>query len=316
MEKVLLHKNGNKEVTLIGYGAQGQAWAQNLRDRGYFVKVFLRPSSPSLNKVRKDKFEIVTSLKESCLILLLIPDQAHKDFFEDNSDQINNEAVIIYAHGASLVEHQWQLKYPEYFHILLAPKAIASELRWQFKNEGKIGAVYSVEFVIKKTKQIEEAILQIAKDLGITAGPYKVTFEQETQADLFSEQSLLCGLLPYAAKKCFDFLIKKGIPEELAYLEAWHEVKLIGNAMDKLGPLDFFKLISPHAFTGAVKAKSMLLNESFDQAHKNLFSDIVTGKFFEEGNSKETETQLENELDYWKKSLIQKTYNEIKPKLT
>lgn len=301
-------------LTLVGFGSQGQAWANNLRDSGYSIEVFLRKGSTSTSKVLSQNFSIIPNLDAAKVILLLIPDQEHINFFHQYGKSIPNQATVIYAHGASLCEHSWNEIYPHLNHILLAPKAIASELRSQYLNEGKLGAVYSLEHTKEESHKTE--ILSLAKDLGITAGPFEVSFVQETHADLLSEQSLLCGLIPYAAKKCFDFLVSKGIPKELAYMEAWHEVKLIGNAMDKLGPENFFNLISPHAFTGALKAKDKFINDSFDGHLSSLFEDIQSGKFFDESNHENSDTQKREEILLWKESDLQKTYENLKSNLT
>lgn len=307
----------DEKITLIGFGSQGQAWAKNLRESGFEVEVFLRDGSLSTSLVHKEGFSTCSSLGNSKIILLLIPDGAHKDFFRENAHFLSKGASIFYAHGASLCENKWNQIYPHLDHILLAPKAIASELRNQFINKGKLGAVYSVEFSSGDTKEsLRNLALKIAAGIGITAGPYEVTFSQETYADLLSEQSLLCGLIPYAAKKCFDFLISKEIPKELAYMEAWHEVKLIGNAMDKLGPEEFFKLISPHAFSGALKAKEKLLPHSFDLALEELYADIETGKFFEESSTESLNDSKIKEKEIWKESEIQKTFETLKSNLT
>ncbi|MCR9204961.1 MAG: NAD(P)-binding domain-containing protein, partial [Halobacteriovoraceae bacterium] len=300
--------------TLIGFGSQGQAWAKNLRDSGYSVEVFLRKDSPSTQKVLSQNFSLVKNLKSAKVILLLIPDQEHVNFYKQYGKSLTDQTLVIYAHGASLCEHSWNKTYSNLNHVLLAPKAIASELRGQYLNKGKLGAVYSLEHT--KEEDHKDEILSLAKDLGITAGPFEVTFLQETHADLLSEQSLLCGLIPYAAKKCFDFLVSKGIPKELAYMEAWHEVKLIGNAMDKLGPENFFNLISPHAFTGALKAKDKFINESFDGHLSSLFEDIQSGKFFEESNHEKNDSRKREEILHWKESELQKTYENLKSNLT
>lgn len=302
----------DKTFTLIGHGSQGKAWSSNLRDSGFKVNCYLRNGSKSFYEAKESGLALCNDLSNSDVILLLIPDQAHKTFFEENHHKLREGAIVIYAHGASLTENGWQNLYPNFDHILLAPKAIASEVRNQYLTKGKLGAVYSLEFSSEGKRSL---ILSIAKGIGITAGPFEVTFEQETRADLLSEQSLLCGLIPYAAKKCFDYLIAKGIPKELAYMEAWHEVKLIATAMDKLGPEEFFHLISPHAFTGAIKAKDRLLNNDFDGVLDDLYQDITDGTFFKETHEKELDKIKTQELNIWKNSELQRTYASLKDQL-
>lgn len=309
-----------QNIALIGFGSQGQAWAQNLRDSGRQVKCFLRENSSSIELANSLGFEsnsdlqyLLSSAHETQVLLLLIPDHAHKGFLESHKELIPPGTSIIYGHGASVVEHQLISKYPQWNHILLAPKAIASELRSGFVHGGGLGAVYSLEGVEnKQIQEIEEQLIALAKDIGITAGPYKVTFEQETRADLLSEQSLLCGLIPYAAKNCFDTMLENDIPPELAYLEAWHEVKLIANAMIQLGPTDFFKLISPHALIGARLASKELFDKGYQETIEKLRQDIWNGNFFKKAGELSPIKERELQVEAWKNSELQKTFEKLK----
>lgn len=305
-----------KEVTLIGLGSQGKAWAQNLIDSGLRVHCYLRPNSPSRESAENLGLSLVNDLKSLGPYLLLIPDNQIPPFLQ--KCPLPEGACVIYAHGASMVEHRLQERYPQYRHLLLAPKAIASELRANYQNGGKTGAVYSVEFVSKQENEKEDLrsrLLSLSQSLGITAGPYEVTFEQETTADLLSEQSLLCGLIPYAAKYCFDSLIKQGIPKELAYLEAWHEVKLIGNAMSQHGPAGLFSLISPHALVGAHLASQELFDKGYQETIEKLLNDIQSGEFFKKAHEffeKETTKEVQ---DFWASSQINHAYEELRENL-
>lgn len=309
-------------ITLIGLGSQGQAWAQNLRESGREVSIFLREGSHSLeiaqNLGLKCEQNLGHLLKDSHILLLLIPDHSHLQFLADHRDDIPKDTSIIYAHGASFVEHHLDEMFPQWNHILLAPKAIASELRSSYKEGHGLGAVFSIEAICDSSQKevFKHRVLNLAKDLGITAGPFEVTFEQETRADLLSEQSLLCGLLPYAAKNCYDIMIDNGIPKELAYLESWHEVKLIANAMIQLGPTDFFKLISPHALVGARLASKELFDKGYQETIEKLREDIWNGSFFQKVNSLSMEKEREDQINNWQESSLQKTFENIKDSLS
>ncbi len=301
------------EVTLIGLGSQGQAWAQNLKESGLHVNCFLRENSPSRELATKLGLKIIDNLSQnSGPYLLLIPDAKIHSFLQENP--LPTGSQLIYAHGASLIEHHLNTRYPDYEHFLLAPKAIASELRANYLNKGKTGAVYSVEFSQDKDTS-RKKLTNLALKLGITAGPFEVTFKQETTADLLSEQSLLCGLIPYAAKHCFDTLIKNGIPKELAYLEAWHEVRLIGNAMSQHGPSSLFSLISPHALVGAHLASQELFDKGYQETIEKLLAEIEGGQFFEKANQFFEENQTNEVQSFWSSSDIQQAYEELKNSL-
>lgn len=305
-----------QNLTLIGLGSQGKAWLQNLRDSGRNLKVFLRNQESYSDYLHKNSLEVTTDLARSGVILLLIPDSQHISFLEEHARKLKKGTVIIYAHGVSLWENEFDQKFPHLNHCLLAPKAIASELRSSYLEKKGLGAVYSCQFTSKEnSEQITADLLSLAKDLGITAGPYLVSFEEEAKADLLSEQSLLCGLMPFAAKYCFDKLIENGISPELAYLEAWHEVKLIGNAMSQYGPKEFFNLISPHALVGGYLASKELFDKEYHKTLDSLQKDIWNGRFFELVQENPADKVRETITMEWEESTLNKIHNQLSPKL-
>jgi len=266
---------------IIGFGNQAKSWALNLRDSGHFVHIALRKQSPSMALAKKLDFEVVElnseQLQKYPIWILLTPDHTHKTILENIS--VTPEAII-YAHGFSVVKNKFFEKMADCSHLLLAPKSIASELRFQFETKGKLGAVHSLEYSLRE--QDKEILFTLATGIGITAGPFETTFKQETDADLFSEQSLLCSVLPYAAQKCFEILREKGISKELAYFESWYEVKLIADAMIQIGPQNFFDLISPNALFGAEKGRKVIIDSKFENKLRQLWEDIESGKYYEE----------------------------------
>jgi ketol-acid reductoisomerase len=142
----------NKELIIIGFGNQAKAWAQNLRDSNYTVKIFLRENSKSKGLVEKMGFNIVSKdqLKAFTKFALLTPDDTHVSIISELQDYIPNDSIFIYAHGFSLTYEKINDLYPQYNHVLLAPKAIASELRFQFECKGGLGGVYSFEYIETK----------------------------------------------------------------------------------------------------------------------------------------------------------------------
>lgn len=305
----------SSKVTLVGLGSQGTAWALNLKESGFDVSVWLRKGSQAHESVQKLELKLATEF--SSIILLLIPDHQHQNFLEQHYEEIPTGAAVIYAHGASCTQHEWNKLYPKLNHLLLAPKAIASEVRFQFEVDGSLGACYSTEFARAEDQEACEVLVKnLAKGIGITAGPFPTTFSHEARADLFSEQSLLCGLLPYAAKKSFDLLRSKGISEEVAYMECWLEVKLIANAMIDFGPSGFFDLISPHALIGGHKASQLFFDKAYQNILEKLYNDIERGEFFKEADSRDL-TQLKQEIqNFWQSSELQSVHDRLKQDLT
>jgi ketol-acid reductoisomerase len=202
-------------------------------------------------------------------------------------------------------------KFPKIQHVLYAPKSIGSELRRQFELKGKLGAVYSLEHFKGDSTQFEEWLLKLAHAMGINMGPYKTTFKNETQADLYSEQGLLCSLVPYAAGEMFSHLVETGIEPELAYFECWHELKLIVNAMVDKGPEGFFDLISPNALIGAEKGYHRLFTPDFHKNLRSLLTDIQTGTFDKEIDQTNVEETREIIRARWQKAPLMKTFKDI-----
>ncbi|MBF0359510.1 MAG: hypothetical protein HQK49_00770 [Oligoflexia bacterium] len=325
--------NKKNKLAILGFGNQGKAWALNLRDSGVDFTILLKKNSPSCGKARKLGFKKICSLENEGLehlsefthIVMLTPDNTHFEILTKYKEQFNQNATFIYAHGFSFNRYQLRYINENWTHLLLAPKAIASELRFQYEVKGGLAAVYSVENSEnnsennsnnKSANDDRQFLFDLAKKLGINSGPYQTTFYKECVADLFSEQSILCSVLPYLSELCFNLLRARGIEREVAYLECWYEVKLIVDTLIKVGPHDFFKLISPNALIGGEKGKNILLDDHFKQNLSTIIlEDILSGKF-----EQEIDNTNENELrkridDYWKSSELNQVHQQMKPLL-
>ncbi|MBI2518794.1 MAG: hypothetical protein HYV97_00170 [Bdellovibrio sp.] len=285
-----------KRLFILGLGSQGKAWAQNWRDQKLTFKILFREKSNSLQAAQKLDLPIMF-LQEwhpqpNDIFVMLIPDHTHEEmlkFFAQLAEDV--PLTFIYAHGVSYTQHAWKTVYPNWSHLLLAPKAIASEVRANYLSREPLAAVYSTEgHNLQDAKTAETLLLFLAKELGINQGPFKSTFREETLADLFSEQALLCSLLPYGARIVFEKMVERGISREVAYLECWREVKLIADAMIKFGPDNFHRLISPNALYGGEKARHIIFDKSFHHKLDTLADDIWSGEFFKEIVEQDFET--------------------------
>ncbi|MAE58581.1 MAG: hypothetical protein CME69_06850 [Halobacteriovorax sp.] len=277
-----MNKSNIQKILSIGLGAQASAWCLNLRDSGSEVHVFLRDKSPNFKKAKELGLEIVTEqtvdFNAYDFILLLIPDDSHLDFLK-KYEKVMSDLNIIYAHGFSLHYQAIQDLYPRHNHILLAPKAIASEVRFNYETKSPLAAVISFEHMSHNKKETSEKIDILLKSLGVTE-VLERSFKEETEADLFSEQAILCSLIPFGAKIAFEKMLERGISKELAYIECWHETRLIANAMIDKGPIEFFKLISPNALVGGLKAREKLLDDKYLKSLDVIFDNIQSGQFF------------------------------------
>tara|TARA_R110000868_G_scaffold16687_7_gene74192 strand:- start:1074 stop:2003 length:930 start_codon:yes stop_codon:yes gene_type:complete len=304
-----------KTITLIGFGNQAKAWAMNLKDSGWNVRVALKSESASIAIAQGMGFETVTLEQASqCAdnFANLTPDHLHHDVLK--GIKFATGSRLIFAHGYSI---ESQLISPTQHNataLLFAPKAIASELRFLYETKGKLAAVYSVEFSAN-AEHDRAWLMQLAEGLGINAGPYPASFEHETKADLFSEQSILCSVLPRAAERSFQLLRDKGISEELAYLECWYEMKLIANTLVKMGPSAFFKLISPNAMLGGYEADKLLFDKAYQNKLETLFEGIDRGTFYKQAKAADFQLLRQSIEDDWNACSLEKAHQRLKSEL-
>ncbi|MFZ4712381.1 MAG: hypothetical protein ACOYL6_01600 [Bacteriovoracaceae bacterium] len=303
-----------KKLAIIGFGNQAKAWALNLRDSGWDVVIYLRPQSKSFAQAQKLGFLALPwsdqSISSCHSFALLIPDHEHGEALSHLPMKQLNHARMIYAHGYSLAKYKLKVKYPELTHLLLAPKSIASEMRFFYETGKKLSGVFSVEHSTNPTKD-QEWLMSLARALGIKVGPFPAQFSEECKADLFSEQALLCGLYPYAILEAYNQLRKNGVNAELAYLECWHESKLIMDAMVERGPKAFFSLISPNALMGSQKGKK-LLSPELKKVFNLLLNDIDDGTFENEMDQFSHQSLKKEVEDFWDQQELQQTYEKLK----
>ena len=298
-----------QDIVIIGFGNQAQAWAQNLSDSAIEFKVAVRPG-PSYQKAKKQNFSVqdFTSTKNSSgVFILLTPDHTHEQILAKL--ELNNGSKVIYAHGYSVHQNKLNQKYPDLDHLLLAPKAIAKELRSRFVKNEDIPAFYSTEHSNDEVQDLA-LLKQLAKAIGVGPRPYQTTFKQECQADQFSEQMLLCGGLPALIEKTFTTLVDNGVDPKLAYYESFFEVKLIVDTIFENGLSKFFELISPHALAGGNKAfKKLKESKELEEVSTLLWQDIANGNF--ENQFLETNIEgLRNQTSlFWDNHLISDQFN-------
>ncbi len=302
----------DKKLSIIGFGSQAKAWALNLKDSGLEVSIGLRPGSKSFDLAHQLGFKTF-SLDESIpssLAVVLAPDDAHEAIL----NQLKEEAkTLVFAHGFSLFYERLAEKFPHFNCLLLAPKAIASEVRLQYETKGKLGALYSLEKSQNK-EESKKTIVALAKSLGITS-LHESSVESETKADLFSEQTLLCSTLPYAALFSFNKLIEKGVNEETAYFECWHEVKLIADTMVKMGPARFFELISPNALAGSEAGRLALFGEDYLEKLEVLYSKIEDSSFANSLKDADFNKIKNQVVSFWSDQQLTKTHERISKEL-
>ena len=298
------------QVVIIGYGSQAKAWAANLKDSGVEVLILLRSGSSTHKLASDDGFKTLTFDSELGKLtgpyIFLTPDDTHHLIAEKLNKKTNLENKrFVFAHGYSYLRYEFEKLYPKVHHLLLAPKAIASELRERYLVQEMLVGVLS-----DPKGKSSNLLSELAKNIGLNK-LINASFKDEAWADLFSEQSILCSLLPYGAKMSFDYLIEKGIHPEVAFTECWMEVKLIADAMLKFGPEGFSKLISPNALIGGEKARELIFDNEYQKKLDSLWQDISTGKFDQEIDQTSVAKLREEVLREWKQSKLPQIFDDF-----
>ena len=273
-----------KKVAIIGYGSQGHAHALNLMDSGCDVRVGLREGSSSADKAREAGLKVTdmaTAAKEANVIMILTPDETqpavYKEFVEPNLEAGD---TLCFAHGFNI--HYGYIKAPEDANvIMIAPKGPGHIVRRQY-TEGSgvpdLACVYQ-----NATGDAWDIALSYAWGLGgARSGIIKSTFKDETEEDLFGEQAVLCGGLVEMIKAGFETLTEAGYPEELAYFEVYHEMKMIVDLMYESGIHFMNYSISNTAEYGEYYAGPKVINDESRRAMKEILARIQDGSFAQE----------------------------------
>ncbi|MBV9282237.1 MAG: ketol-acid reductoisomerase [Chloroflexi bacterium] len=271
----------SRRIAVIGYGSQGHAHAQNLRDSGCDVRVGLYEGSKSWDKAEADGFTVQTAADASDwadLISILLPDQYHKSVFEGSIRQhLGPGKLLMLAHGFSIHFGQVQPS-PEVDVAMVAPKSPGHMMRRLYVEGSGVPALFAVQQ--DASGQAEQLALGYARALGCTrAGVLRTTFKDEAESDLFGEQAVLCGGLTSLMKAGFETLVEAGYAPELAYFECVHEVKLIVDLIYQ-GGLSYMRYsISDTAEYGDYVSGPRVVDERVKNTMRQLLTEIQDGTF-------------------------------------
>src|SRR3989338_8279632 len=219
----------DKTIVIFGYGSQGHAHAQNLRDSGLKVIVSVREGGPSFARAQAGKFDIIADPREAAkrgdILMILIPDEQQKKLWDQIQDVVKKNAALFFAHGFN-IHFQRILPRNDLDVALIAPKGPGHLVRAQYQ-EGQ-GTPCLIAIGQDATGNAKKIGLAYAKGIGgARAGGIETTFKEETETDLFGEQTVLCGGVTALMQAGFDTLVAAGYQPEVAYFECLHEVKLI-----------------------------------------------------------------------------------------
>jgi len=271
----------SKTVAMIGFGSQGHAHAENLRDSGVKVIVGLAKGGKSWAKAEAKGFEVKTvaeAAKAANVIMILTPDELQAEIFErDIKPNLNEGDAIAFGHGFNV--HFGQIKAPEGIDvIMIAPKAPGHTVRSEFVRGGGIPDLIAVEQ--NASGKAKELALSYASAIGGgRTGIIETTFKDETETDLFGEQAVLCGGLCALVNAGFETLVDAGYEPEMAYFECLHELKLIVDLMYQGGMADMRYSISNTAEYGDYVSGPRVIGEDSKRAMKEILKEIQNGKF-------------------------------------
>ncbi len=270
-----------KKVAIIGYGSQGHAHANNLKDSGVDVVVGLRANSASVAKAQASGLtvkDVPEAVAGADVVMILTPDEFQSKLYrEEIEPNIKKGAALAFAHGFSILYNQ-VVPRADLDVIMIAPKAPGHTVRSEFVRGGGIPDLIAIHQ--DASGQAKAICLSYASAIGGgRSGIIETTFRDETETDLFGEQAVLCGGAVELVKAGFETLTEAGYPPEMAYFECLHELKLIVDLMYEGGIANMNYSISNNAEYGEYVTGPRVINDESRWAMKQALEDIQQGKY-------------------------------------
>jgi ketol-acid reductoisomerase len=274
----------NKVIGIIGYGSQGHAHALNLKDNGQNVLIGLYKGSKSWDKAVSDGLEVtlVDDLaRKADIIMMLLPDHTMATVYNDSIEPyLSTDQTLMFAHGFNI--HYKAIVPPNNIDVsMVAPKAPGHRMREVFTKGSGVPGLLAIHN--DASGQAKEIALAYSKGVGCTrAGVLNTTFKEETETDLFGEQTILCGGVTALIKAGFETLIEAGYQPESAYFECMHELKLIVDLLYQ-GGMEYMRYsVSDTAEYGDYSRGPMVIDSSVKEKMKDVLKSIQDGSFARE----------------------------------
>ncbi len=271
----------NKKIAVLGYGSQGHAQSQNLKDSGLDVVVGLHPESRRWNKVKEDGLEVATvsdASKAADIIQILIGDNHQPGVFKESVlPHLTEGKALVASHGFNILYNQ--VIPPEDIDVfMVAPKSPGHLVRRLHKEGAGVPGLLAIHQ--DYTGKAKDLALAYAKGIGCTrAGVIETTFQEETETDLFGEQVILCGGTSALIKASFDALVEAGYQPEIAYFECLHELKLIVDLIYEGGLERMRYSVSDTAEYGDLTRGPRIVNDQVKEEMKKILDEIQSGQF-------------------------------------
>jgi len=273
-----------KTIAVIGYGSQGHAHALNLKDAGFDVVVGLYKGSKSWDKAAAGGLKVMTvdeAASTAQIIMILLPDQHQRQVYLESIQQgLTPGKTLMFAHGFNI--HFHQVVPPKDVDVsMVAPKAPGHMMRRVYTEGSGVPALLAIHQ--DTSGKAKETALAYAKGVGCTrAGVLETTFREETETDLFGEQTVLCGGLTALIKTAYETLVEAGYQPELAYFECLHEVKLIVDLFYQGGLAYMRYSVSDTAEYGDYTRGPRVINEAVRAEMKRILQEVQDGTFAKE----------------------------------
>jgi ketol-acid reductoisomerase len=272
-----------KTVAIIGYGSQGHAHALNLKESGVDVVVGLRPESSSVEDAKAAGLNVLDPAEAASrgdVVMLLVPDEKHREVWQDVKDGIAPGNLLLFGHGFSI--HYNEIDPPSEVDVaLVAPKGPGHLVRRQFTEGSGVPGLIAIHQ--DATGNAKALALAYARGIGCTrGGVIETSFREETETDLFGEQAVLCGGASELVRAGYETLVEAGYDPRLAYFECLHELKLIVDLMYEKGISGMRHSISNTAEYGDLTRGRRVISDASRQAMKDVLAEIQSGEFARE----------------------------------
>jgi ketol-acid reductoisomerase len=274
----------SKKVAILGYGSQGHAHANNLKDSGVDVVVGLRSGSESAHKVEQAGLRTMPvdqAVAWADLIMVLVPDENQAKVYRDSiAPNLKSDSVLAFAHGFNI--HFEQIEPPENIDvIMIAPKGPGHLVRSTYTQGGGVPSLIAI-YQDSSGQAREIALSYASANGGGRAGIIETSFREETETDLFGEQAVLCGGVTSLAQAGFETLVEAGYAPEMAYFECLHELKLIVDLMYEGGIANMRYSISNTAEYGDLTRGPRIITDKTKAEMQKILKEIQNGEFARE----------------------------------
>ncbi|QBQ53236.1 ketol-acid reductoisomerase [Nitrosococcus wardiae] len=271
-------------VAIIGYGSQGHAHANNLKDSGVDVVVGLRSGSTSVAKAENAGLTVLSieaAIKEADLVMVLAPDEHQPKLYEENIEpHLKQGATLAFAHGFNIHFRQIEPR-TDLDVVMIAPKGPGHLVRSTYTQGGGVPSLIAVHQDVS-TKAKDVALSYASANGGGRAGVIETTFRDETETDLFGEQAVLCGGVTALVQAGFETLVEAGYAPEMAYFECLHELKLIVDLMYEGGIANMRYSISNTAEYGDFTRGPRVIGDETQAEMRRILGEIQSGEFARE----------------------------------